>query len=109
MVAFCPSAQPELAKEMKTPYVQLSCAQTSAYVDTKGAFNMNRRSFATDRKWVWDKYGVYVAEVVPVRFFAKFGVPRKSFCSKKTKKARKAFAGMKSMPRAFGLNAEGRK
>lgn len=109
VVAFCPSAQLELAKEMKTPYGQLSCAQTSAYVDTKGTFNLNRRSFATDRKWVWDKYGVYVAEVVPVRFFAKFGVPKKSFSSKKTKKARKAFAGMKSVPQAFGLNTEGRK
>lgn len=69
----------------------------SAYIDTKGTFNRNSRSFSTDRKWVWDKYGIYVAEIVPVKFFKNFGVPLKSFISKKTKKARKMFAGMKSL------------
>lgn len=105
LVAFDPNAQKELAKELKVPYSQLSCAEVSAYVDTKGLFNRNSRSFSTDRKWVWEKYGVYVAEIVPVKFFRNFGVPLRSFFSKKTKKARKMFAGMKSITEALGRPA----
>lgn len=98
VVSFDASRQKALAKEFKVQLGQLSAGgEVSAYVDTKGLFNRNGRSFSTDRKWVWDKYGVYVAEVVPVRFFQKFGCPEASFKSKKTKKARKAFAGMKSV------------
>ena len=96
-MAFDPATQKELAKELKIPYSQLSCSEVSAYIDTKGTFNRNSRSFSTDRKWVWDKYGIYVAEIVPVKFFKNFGVPLKSFVSKKTKKARKMFTGMKSL------------
>lgn len=104
MVTFDPNAQKELAKELKTPYSALSCGEVSAYIDTKGLFNRNARSFSTDRKWTWLKYGVYVAEIIPVKFFKLFGVPAKSFCSKKTKKARKIFTGMKSVTERFGFN-----
>ena len=97
MVMFNPNTQKELAKELKIPYSQLSCTEVSAYIDTKGTFNRNSRSFSTDRKWVWDKYGIYVAEIIPVKFFKNFGVPLKSFISKKTKKARKMFLGMKPL------------
>lgn len=104
MITFDASAHTELAKELKVSNTQLSCGEVSAYVDTKGLFNRNARSFSTDRKWVWKKYGIYVAEIIPVKFFKTFGVPFKSFLSKKTKKARKMFAGMKSLRETLGVN-----
>ena len=104
VVEFDAEAQKGLARELKVGKDQLSAGPVvSAYIDTKGLFNRNGRSFSTDRKWVWEKYGVYVAEVVPVKWFAKFGCPKASFLSEKTKKARKAFIGMKSVRQAFGL------
>ena len=106
IVVFDPSAQTSLAAEFKTPYSDISCSSVSAYIDTKGTFNPNSRSFSTDRKWVWDKYGKYVHEVVPVKFFAKFGVPKKSFYSEKTKKARKMYKGMKSVEAALSGTLE---
>ena len=93
----------ELAKELKVPNEQLSSTQVSAYIDTKGMFNRNSRSFTTDRKWVWDRYHVYIAEIIPNKFFAKFGVPIKCFLSKKTKKPRKIFNGMMSIKQAFQI------
>ena len=104
VVSFDASEQRQLAREFKIGQEQLSAGgQVSAYIDTKGVFNRNGRSFSTDRKWVWDKYGIYVAEVVPVKFFAKFGCPEASFRSKKTGKPRKAFVGMKSISQAGGV------
>ena len=97
MVEFDPARQKDLAKELKVPQCLLSAGVCSCWIDTKGEFNPNKRSFQTDRKWVWQKFGVYVAEIVPKKFFAKFGVPLKSFYSKKTKSRRKMFAGMKSI------------
>lgn len=106
VVEFDASAQKELAKELKVGYGQLSSGQVSAYIDTKGLFNRNARSFSTDRKWVWEKYGVYVAEIIPAKFFKAFGVPLRSFLSKKTKKVRKMFAGMKSIAETLGLKRQ---
>ena len=101
-MTFDPSAQKALAKEFKVQQSALS-GQAKVWIDTKGLFNPNARSFAVDRKWVWSKFKVFVCEVVPKKFFAKFGCPKASFCSKKTKKARKIFAGFRSLRQAFGL------
>ena len=99
---FYPAQQKALAKEFKAPQNSLS-GLYMACIDCKGCFNQNARSFSVDRKWVWSKFKVFVCEVVPKKFFAKFGCPKASFCSKKTKKARKIFAGFKSLRQAFGL------
>ena len=92
-----------MAKELKVQQWQLSSDEISVYVDTKGLFNRNARSFSADRKWVWEKFKVYVLEIIPVKFFAKMGCPRLSFNSKKTKKPRKMFLGLKSIAEKFGL------
>lgn len=101
VITFNPD-QLDLAKEFKTNQSQLS-GECSAWIDTKGTFNLNSRSFQTDRKWVWQKYGVYICEVIPKKFFGKFGVPEKSMFSEKTKKPRKIFKGFKSIKHAFNL------
>ena len=51
---------------------------------------------------MWQAFGKYVYKLVPKHFFAKFGAPLKSFYSSKTKKARKMFAGMKSVRQMLG-------
>lgn len=67
-------------------------------------FNRNARSFSTDRKWVWEKFNIYICEIVPAKFFQKFGCPKYSFYSKKTKKPRKIFQGYKSLNQIFLKN-----
>ena len=32
---------------------------------SKETFNRNARSFGTDRKWLWQKFKVYIYELVP--------------------------------------------
>ena len=92
-----------LEKEFKTQYSDLSCQHISAYIDVKGTFQRNYRSFTTDRKWVWQKFRIFINEVIPVKFFQIAGVPQKSRLTEKTRKPRKMFLGFKSISEAFGL------
>ena len=104
LVAFDPTAQKELAREFKTRADDAAAGQCSAWIDTKGLFNPNARSFSIDRKWVWQKFGIYICEVVPKKFFKKMGCPFRSFYSGKTKKPRKMFQGFCSIKQAFKLS-----
>ena len=92
-----------LATEFKIQQSDLSCKQVSAFIDIKGMFQKNRRSFTTDRKWVWQKFKIYINEIVPLKFFAKFGVPEKSRLTEKTKKPRKMFLGFKTLKEMFSI------
>jgi len=65
VVELCPSADVALSKEFKIQYSQLSCSTCSVFIDTKGTFNRNARSFSTDRKWLWQKFRVYIYELIP--------------------------------------------
>lgn len=96
LVTFDGNKQHELAKELNVSYDQLS-SECSVYIDTKGTFNRNARSFSTDRKWVWQKFKIFIYELVPVKFFKKFGVPERCRMTEKTKKPRKGFLGFKSL------------
>jgi hypothetical protein len=44
------------------------------YVDVKGSFNRNQRSFSIDQKWVYQKTGYYIYKLEPKKFFKKFGI-----------------------------------
>ena len=103
LVSFDPNAQKQLAREFRVRQSDLSAPEVSAWIDTKGLFNMNGRSFSTDRKWVWQKFKVYICEVVPKKFSQKFGVAVKSFYTRKTGKSRKMYAGCKTIAEALGL------
>lgn len=86
------------------PYSELSSNSCSVFIDTKGTFNRNSRSFGTDRKWVWQKFKTYIYELVPQKFFKEFGVPESCRLTEKTKKPRSAYKGFKSISEAFGLS-----
>ena len=45
MVEFDPARQKNLAKELKVPQCLLSAGVCSCWIDTKGEFNPNKRSF----------------------------------------------------------------
>lgn len=77
VVAFDPSKQLDLARELKVPSEKLSCGECSAWIDCKGQFNAAERAFSYNQKWTWQKYGIYVYKLVPKKFFAKFGCPEK--------------------------------
>ena len=104
VVEFDPNFSKALSKELKVPYSELSSNRCSAFIDTKGTFNRNSRSFGTDRKWVWQKYGTYIYELVPQKFFKDFGVPENCRLTEKTKKPRSAYRGFPSISEAFGLS-----
>ena len=101
MVEFNPNQQHEIAKELKVPYEQLSSDSCSVFIDVKGTFNRNARSFSTDRKWLWQKFNVYIYELIPAKFFKLFGVPAKSILSAKRKQPRKCFQGFKTLAEIF--------
>lgn len=100
---FTPSAFVDLAKEFKVPFDQLSCQSVKVFLDSKGTFNRNERSFGYNQKWLWQKFKVYVYKLVPKKFFQKFGVPSGSVFTSKTKKPRTMFKGFKSIREAFGF------
>lgn len=97
MVSFNPKKYPKLAAEFKISQERACLERVDAYIDTKGTFNKNARSFSIDRKWVWQKFGIYICEVVPKKFFQKFGCPKNSFVTRKTGARRKMFAGCRSI------------
>ena len=101
VVAFSASQQLELAKELKVPYSALSSTECSVYIDVKGTFNRNARSFGSDRKWLWQKFKIYIYELIPQKFFSLFGCPEKCRLTSKTKKPRKCYQGFKALAEVF--------
>lgn len=95
LIKFNPNKYKDLAAEFKVSQDNLSCQECSVYIDVKGTFNRNTRSFSTDRKWVWQKFNIYIYELIPVKFFKLFGCPQKCKFTNKTKKPRKLFQGFK--------------
>ena len=104
VLEFTPSAYMSLAKEFKVPYDQLSCQNVKVYLDSKGTFNRNERSFGYNQKWMWQKFKVYIYKLIPKKFFAKMGVPEKCKLTPKTKKPRTMFKGLKSIRETFNLH-----
>lgn len=101
VISFDPTKYKTLAKEFKVQQSDLSTNTCSVWIDTKGTFNIQARSFSTDRKWMWQKFRIYICEVIPQKFFKKFGCPKACFLSNKTKKPRKIFLGFKTLLESF--------
>lgn len=96
-IRFNPSKFPQLAREFKLTKDQAALQEYEIQVDVKGTFNKTERSFTLNQKWCWQKLGIYIYKLIPKEFFKKLGCPKASFYTKKTKKARKNFAGCKSI------------
>ena len=103
-ISFDPAKFKTLAREFKVKQELLGAGEVDVFIDVKGTFNRTARSFSTDRKWVWQKFGIYIYELIPAKFFKIGGCPLKSFITKKTKKARKMFVGCKSLKEALELS-----
>lgn len=58
------------------------------YIDIKGTFNKNKRSFSIDQKWIYECYGIYVHEIVPTKLFKATWCPEELRWTPKTKKPR---------------------
>ena len=71
------------------------------YIDVKGSFNRNQRSFSIDQKWVYQKTGYYIYKLEPKVFFKKFGIIEEFKFTQKTKKPSKVFAGYKTIEDVF--------
>lgn len=65
------------------------------YIDVKGSFSPHNDSkqFSINRKWVMDKYKVYINEIVPDEFFRKTWVPAAALVTWKTGKPRDKYRG----------------
>lgn len=73
------------------------------YVDVKGSFNRNQRSFSIDQKWTYQKYGHYIYKLEPKRFFRKFGILDRFMFTRKTGKPSKVFEGYPTVEQVFGF------
>lgn len=71
------------------------------YVDVKGGFNKNARSFSIDQKFVYSKYGHYIYKLVPKEFMRKFGITEDLMFTSKTKKPSKKFEGYPLISEVF--------
>lgn len=106
-ITLCPTINLELSKEFHIFKDQLSNKEVSVLIDVKGMFAKNDggRSFSINQKWMYQRYKLYVYKLVPKKFFSKFGCPKASFYTAKTKKARKNFVGCKSIEQVFQVQS----
>ena len=91
-------AHQNLIQEFKVPFGQDS---NMIYVDVKGSFNRNQRSFSIDQKWVWQKEGFYIYKLEPKVFFKKFGILDEFKFTQKTRKPSKVFQGYNTIDEIF--------
>lgn len=77
-------------EEFKYPF---GWHKNNIYVDVKGSFNRNQRSFSIDQKWVFQRYGFYIYKLEPKKFFKKVGILEEFKFTQKTKKPSKIFEG----------------
>jgi hypothetical protein len=73
--------------------------KTKVYVDTKGTF-LNRgaeQEFSMNRKWMFQKYGIYVNKIVPKDLFGNTWVPESWRMTPKTNKPVKSFLRFKTL------------
>jgi hypothetical protein len=68
---------------------QLFSHNQSYWIDVKGTFGPynDDAKFSVIRKWVWDKYGIFINKVVPLKFFEKTWVPRRAARTKTGKQS----------------------
>lgn len=94
-----PQRNIDFSSEFKLTKNDLSCRAVDVFIDVKGEFagHDGGRSFSLNQKWVWQVYHKYVYKLIPKKFFAKFGCPKRSFLSEKTKKPRTMFKGFKTI------------
>lgn len=72
---------------------------TIFHIDVKGSFQNydGKRSFSINRKWVWDKYKVYINEVTLHKFFKLTWVPKGAIFTPRTNKKRKIYQECKKI------------
>lgn len=102
-----PRASQKLCIQFKVPYEAMNLESFDVYLDVKGTFQRNDggRAFSINQKWVYQKTGIYINKIVPVKFFAECGCPKACFLSKKTKKPRKMYLGFQTISQIFSIIA----
>ena len=71
------------------------------YIDTKGEFNRNSRSFSIDQKFMWLQHKKLIHKIVPKIFFKTCGCPEACHFTPRSKKETHLFDGFPSMPEIF--------
>ena len=93
----------DLLDELKCDWSDFKEGVYNAWIDVKGTFNRNSRSFSIDQKWVWSKYGIYVHKVIPKKFFQKFGIRKEFLLTRKTGKPSAKYQGFPLVDDVFGV------
>jgi hypothetical protein len=54
-------------------------SQDYSFIDTKGGYDAQNmtRLFRINQKWIWDKLGIYVQEIVPQKLFKETFTPER--------------------------------
>lgn len=73
------------------------------WIDVKGTFNRNARSFSIDQKWVLWKYGIYIHKLIPKIFFKKCGIIDSFKTTRKTNKPSKKYEGYPDFDDVFSI------
>ena len=92
-----------LLDEVKCDWSRFKDDVYNAWIDVKGTFNRNSRSFSIDQKWVWSKHGIYVHKLIPKKFFEKFGILKEFRLTRKTGKPSAKYQGFPLIDDVFGL------
>jgi hypothetical protein len=63
------------------------------YIDIKGGFNayQSHSNFSVERKWVWNKYNIYIDRIMPDKLFKQTWVPEYCRFTPKLKQLRKKY------------------
>ena len=69
------------------------------WIDIKGTFQKfdGARSFSINRKWMYDKFNIYINEITPKKFFPLTFVPKLAKITPKTNKPRKMYEKCKTI------------
>ena len=75
-------------------------------VDVKGGFQRfgGQRSFSLNRKWMWQKHGIYIEAITPEKLFRATWVPEQARITPKTKKPVQKYIGAKTITKFIQEN-----
>lgn len=78
--------------------------QNTTWVDVKGTFGKygDTKQFRINQKWMFQKFGIYVNEVIPENLFKKTWLPEACRLTPKTRKPVKKYVGCKSIKEYIG-------
>ena len=92
---------PDFTFTVPNRFTRALCPPTGkVWVDTKGTYNRGEGSFSINKKWVFQRFNVFINKVVPEKLFRKTWVPERARLTPVKREPVKKYRGVPDI-RAF--------